>query len=110
MVKRKHYGPEMREKLLLELVSGQKSVAQIAQREGIHPQTLRNWKKEAAAGNFEANHGQELALRRRIAELEGALADTALQNHILKKAQKYMKEYARKERLSRPISRRISGS
>ena len=90
----------------MELISGQSTVTQIAQREGINQQTIRNWKKEIATGEFESGNESELSLRKRIAELEGALAESALDNHILKKAQKYLKEYQRKEKLSGSISHR----
>ena len=83
----------------MELVSGQSSVAQIAQREAINQQTIRNWRKEIVTDNFESNNESELALRKRVAELEGALAEATLDNYILKKAQKYLQEYQRKEKL-----------
>jgi hypothetical protein len=43
-------------------------------------------------------------LRKRIGELEGALADMALNNHILKKTEIYLKEIRQKEKLSGSIS------
>jgi len=100
----------MQEKIVMELVSGQSTVAQIAQREGIHPQTVRNWKREINNGTFQTEHEIEIALRKRIADLEGALAEAALDVHILKKTEHYIREMQRKEKLSGSISPRNSES
>ena len=110
MIKRNRFPKDFKEKVVMELISGQSSVAQVAQREGIHPQTLRNWKKEIGDRDFESSNESELALRKRIAELEGALAEASLDIYILKKAQKYLKEYQRQEKLSGSISRQNSES
>lgn len=104
MIRRNKYDKEFRERIVMEILSGQRSIAQIAQREQINPQTIRNWKKEIGTGSFEDNNQSELALRKRVAELEGALAELALDNHILKKAQKYLQDWTRKEKLSGSIS------
>lgn len=103
MIKRNLYSKEFKEKIVIELKSGQSSVAQISQREGINQQTLRNWKKSFEESGFNESNDTELALRKRIAELEGALAESTLENHILKKAQKYLHEYQRKEKSSKNI-------
>lgn len=110
MIQRRKFTKDFQEKVVMELVSGQSTVAQISQREGIHPQTVRNWKAKIAEGSFETDNETELALRKRIAELEGALAESALDVHILKKTEKYLKEMQRKERLSGAISRQNSES
>jgi len=104
MVKRKRYTQEFKEQMVLELLSKQSTAAQIAQREGITPQTLNSWKKKITSGKFESENETELRLRKRIAELEGALAESALNVHILKKTEIYLKEMQRKERLSSAIS------
>jgi transposase-like protein len=109
MIKRNQYGKDFREKIVMELISGQSSVAQISQREGISPQTIRNWRKEIEGGTFQTDHEIEIALRKRIAELEGALAESALNVHILKKTEQYLKEMKRKEKLSGSISPLGSG-
>lgn len=110
MIRRNKFGKDFREKIVMELVAGQSSVAQIAQREGINPQTIRSWKKDMDGGSFQTEHEIELALRKRIAELEGALAESALNVHILKKTEQYLKEMKRKEKLSGSISPQNSGS
>lgn len=110
MIKRNNFSREFKEKLVLELVSGQSSVAQVAQREHINPQTLRNWMAKINSGSFKSENETELALRKRIGELEGALADMALNNHILKKTEHYLKEMRRREKLSGSISPQNLGS
>lgn len=104
MIKRNNFSKEYKEKLVLELVSGQSSVAQVAQREKVNPQTLRNWMAKISSGTFRTDNEIEIQLRKRIAELEGALAEMALHNHILKKTEIYLKEMHRKEKLSGSIS------
>lgn len=110
MIKKNRFGKEFREKVVMELVTGQSTVAQIAQREGINPQTIRNWKKDIQSGSFQTDNEIEISLRKKIAELEGALAESALTVHILKKTEIYLKEMQRKERLSGSISPQNSGS
>ncbi|MBE7412336.1 MAG: transposase [Leptospiraceae bacterium] len=88
MIRRNNYGKEFKEKIVMEILSGQSSVSQIAQREKVNPQTIRNWRNEIDTGKFEQNNQTEFALRKRVAELEGALANLALDNHILKKSPK----------------------
>lgn len=110
MIQRRKFTKDFQEKVVMELVSGQSSVAQIAQREGIHPTTIRNWKAKITEGTFESDNESELALRKRIAELESALAESALDVHILKKTEKYLKEMQRKEKLSGAISLQNSAS
>lgn len=104
MIKRNTFTRELKEKLVLEVVSGQSSIAQVAQREKINPQTLRNWIAKMDSDSFKSENENEIQLRKRIGELESALAELALHNHILKKTEHYLKEMRRKEKLSGSIS------
>ena len=99
MIRRKHHSTEYKEKIVLELISGQSTVTQLAQREEVHPQTLRNWRKQYDSGAFRNSHSNEIALRKRVAELEHALGEMALENHILKKTEKILSELRRKGEL-----------
>jgi transposase-like protein len=110
MIRRNRFSKDFREKIVMELVSGQSSVAQLAQRESINPQTIRNWRKDIEGGSFQTDHEIEITLRKRIAELEGALAESALTVHILKKTEHYLKEMKRKEKSSGSISSMNSAS
>lgn len=108
MVKRKQYSEEYKEKLVLEIIAGAK-ISQVAQREGIAPYTITKWRDKISSGNFSDSHKTEIELRRRIKELESAVGDLALENHIIKKSRQLMVEQIRKERLSKRTSLKISG-
>ena len=66
--------------------------------------TLRNWKEAFASDGFRDQNRIEIELRKKIGELESALAEFALENHILpaqlavKKAEKALREYRQKEK------------
>lgn len=106
MIKRNQYPKEFKDKIVMELISGQSTVAQIVQREGISSDTIRKWKKDIGNETFQSENEIQISLRKRIAELESALAESALTVHILKKTEIYMKEMRRKEKLSGAISPR----
>jgi len=46
MKKRREYSPEYKTKLVLEALREEKSVSEIASREGINPNQIWNWRKE----------------------------------------------------------------
>ena len=108
MVKRKQYTEDFKEKLVMEIMAGAK-VSQIAQRENIAAYTLTKWRDKINSGNFSDTHKTEIELRRRIKELESAIGDLALENHIIKKSRQLMAEQVRKERLLKRTSPKISG-
>jgi transposase-like protein len=47
MKTRKHYSPQQKAQIVLELLKEEKTVAQIASEYGIHPNQLHRWKKQA---------------------------------------------------------------
>lgn len=108
MVKRKQYSEDYKQKLVMEIMAGAK-VSQIAQRENITAYTLTKWRDKIGSGNFSDSHKTEIELRRRIKELESAVGDLALENHIIKKSRQLMAEQIRKERLLKRTSPKISG-
>lgn len=57
------------------------------------------------SGSFKSENEIEIQLRKRIGELEGALAEMALNNHILKKTEIYLKEMRQKKRNYPEVSR-----
>ncbi|MBK6607772.1 MAG: transposase [Leptospiraceae bacterium] len=83
MIKRKNFSNEFKEKIVLEYTSGQSS-AQIAQREGITSQTVRDWERHSIIkiSEYEFNR---IFTEKGVAELESALAEASLTIHILKK-------------------------
>jgi len=108
MVKRKQYSEDYKQKLVMEIMAGAK-VSQIAQRENITAYTLTKWRDKINSGNFSDSHKTEIELRKRIKELESAVGDLALENHIIKKSRQLMAEQIRKERLLKRTSPKISG-
>jgi transposase-like protein len=108
MVKRKKYSEDYKQKLVMEIMAGAK-VSQIAQRENITAYTLTKWRDKINSGNFSDSHKTEIELRKRIKELESAVGDLALENHIIKKSRQLMAEQIRKERLLKRTSPKISG-
>jgi transposase-like protein len=44
---RKHYTPTLKAKVVLELLRDEKPLTQIASEHGIHPNQLRDWRKQA---------------------------------------------------------------
>jgi transposase-like protein len=46
MKKRREYSPEYKTKIVLEALREEKSVSEIASREGINPNQIWNWRKE----------------------------------------------------------------
>ena len=93
MIKPKKCSNEFKEKIVLEYTSGQSSAAQIAQREGITSQTVRDWGKAFNNKKFQSMNSTEFSLRKRVAELESALAEASLTIHILKKKEEIEKKY-----------------
>jgi len=56
MSKRKQYNPEFKAKVALEALKGERTVADLSSRFGVHPTMIHQWKKallEGASGVFE---------------------------------------------------------
>jgi transposase-like protein len=110
MIKNRNYSDGFRKRIVLEIMSGQTSMVQIAKREDISTVTLAKWRDEMNTGGFQSENRTEIELRKRIKELEGALADIALENHILKKTEEITRELKLKGNLSGAFSGPNSGS
>jgi transposase-like protein len=104
MITRKRHDQEFKKKLAHELIMGISSAAEISKREGISAPTLYKWRDMFTTGDYK-NDEQEIAeLKKHIKELEGTVSDLALENHILKKTEKILKQMRKKEKLSGSIS------
>ena len=104
MIKRSRYSKEQKERLALEIISGQTSMTEISKREAISITTLSKWRRQLEEDSLEDKNKVELDLRKRIAYLESALSDVMIENQILKKTEKFLRESRRKEKLSRITS------
>lgn len=88
MVKRRRFTAEFKARVVLEIISGSKTQAEVAREHRIKPDLLASWKRqflENASSLFErgsANHEAEA----RIAALEQALGRKTLELEVAKKA------------------------
>ena len=92
MIKRPRYRKEFRDSVVLEITTGQSSVAQISKREHIAGQTLRNWINNASSGKTGSEQGEIMALKRQNEQLALALGEMAFEIHILKKFRKFLEQ------------------
>ena len=86
--KYRSFSAEFKAEIVLSLLSGQKSAAQICREHELSPNLLATWKEAFLqnAKNAFASPKQQSADAGRIAELERALGQATLENQILKKA------------------------
>jgi transposase len=82
------FSPEFKAQVVLQLLSGTKSSAELCREHQLSAQLLANWKdaflaRSASAFETNVHQSQEQA---RIAELERMVGRLAMENEILKKA------------------------
>jgi transposase-like protein len=85
---RRHFSPEFKAQIILEVISGAKSAAEVCREHHIKPQLLSQWKNyflENAVHLFDGAERQSES-QARIAELEQVLGQKTLEVEILKKA------------------------
>lgn len=85
---RRHFTPEFKAKVVLEVISGVKSAAEVCREHSIKPQLLSQWKSyfsENAVRLFDGDERRSEA-QTRIDELERVLGQKTLEVEILKKA------------------------
>ena len=90
MAKRRKFSPEFKARVALELLSGEKSLAQASRDYGIKDSVLSRWRQEFVERStqvFESgpDHERE-AQARRIAELERMVGRLTMELEIAKKA------------------------
>lgn len=92
---RRKFNAEEKIRIVLAGLRGEESIAELCRREGIHQNLYYNWSREfLEAGKKrlsgdtqrEANSGEVKALRSESAQLKEALAETLLENRLLKKS------------------------
>ena len=92
---RKQYSAEEKSRVVLEGLRGEQSIAELCRREGIAQSLYYSWSKEfLEAGKKrlsgdtarEATSDEVRSLRRETRDLKEALAETLLENHLLKKS------------------------
>jgi len=92
---RKQYSAEEKIRIVLEGLRGEQSIAELCRREGIAQGLYYSWSKEfLEAGkrrlsgdtSREATSDEVKSLRREASDLKEALAETLLENRLLKKS------------------------
>lgn len=94
---RRTFDKEFKHQILREIDAGT-TVASVAREHGVHPETIRLWKRQqrkygdrAFAGN-----GNSYSDEAKIAQLERTLGQMAAENALLKKAIKTLQQLSRK--------------
>ena len=73
MKKRKSYTPEYKSKIVLEALREESTVSEIASREGVNPNQIQNWKREALnnfVSVFAASKAEKEAERQQVLQKE----------------------------------------
>jgi transposase len=92
---RRHYSAEEKIRVVLEGLRGEDSIAELCRREGINSNVYYRWSKEfleagkkRLAGDTarEASSGEVKDLRAEAAALKEALAESVMENRLLKKS------------------------
>ena len=87
MAKRRTFTPEFKARVVVEVISGSQSAAEVCRRYSLKPQLLSRWKAEFmenAARVFQSDE-QRSQEQARIAELERLVGRQTLELEILKK-------------------------
>jgi transposase len=89
MAKRRKYSPEFKAQVVLEIISGAKTQAEVAREHRIKTDLITRWRRqflENAAGIFQHGRQANGEVEARIAELEQALGKKTLELEVAKKA------------------------
>ena len=95
MARQRKYSPETKGRIVLELISGAKSISQASREYKIKDSLLYKWKAEAIEGMTQYfAYGQPTEAKRRAdekAEMERLLGKLSMRLEIAKKASHYVK-------------------
>jgi transposase len=92
---RRHYSAEEKIRIVLAGLRGESSIAELCRKEGINQNLYYRWSKEfleagkrrlAGDTTRQATSDEVKALRREAAQLKEALAESVLENRLLKKS------------------------
>lgn len=88
MAARRRFTPELKARVVLELISGAKSLAEACRQYNLKPQTVSRWKAEflEKAPQVFQSREQNSQEQTRIAELERMIGRLSLELEIAKKA------------------------
>lgn len=82
----KKYSPKLKFQVVWEMISEDKSAAQVARAYNVHPNTVRNWVKKFKENGSEvfAQNGEVKKLEERIRELEQLVGKKEREIAVLK--------------------------
>jgi transposase-like protein len=89
MTKRRQFTAAFKAQVVLEVLSGQRSLAEVSREHRVKPEIIARWRRqflENAARVFEKSHTANGETEARIAELERALGKKTLELEVAKKA------------------------
>ena len=90
MTKRRKFSADFKAKVALEALVGDKTLAELATRHGVHPNMIAGWKRQAKEhlpAIFDRNHsGTDPERDNQIARLEQKIGQLAVENDFLAKA------------------------
>lgn len=88
--KRKRYSAEIKARVALEAIKGEKTVAEIATKFGIHPNQVGDWKRQAIEGLIDVFTGKternDIAHEAEIKELHAKIGQLTVERDFLGKA------------------------
>jgi transposase len=89
MVKRKQYSPELKTKVALAAIRGDGTIAELAQKYGLHPNMITKWKKEAVDGmkdSFGKKGKKDPGLETEVKTLHAKIGELVVERDFLVKA------------------------
>lgn len=86
---RRNHAPAFKARMALEVLRGEKTIAQLSGLHGVHPTQLTAWKNElleGAAGIFGGGAAESVADQVRIQQLHAKIGELSVENDFLGRA------------------------
>lgn len=97
MGKQRRFTEEFKRQVVMELLSGSASGAQVCRKYGISSGLLYHWKMLHGQGRLNNSPTVEGELKNRIGELERMVGKLTMENEILKRSQEFFLEQMKKK-------------
>ncbi len=98
MAIRRKFSAEYKARLVLELLSGQRSAAEIARKEHIKDALLYEWRAQflERASTVFSEPAPSQEAEQKVAELERLIGQLTIENEVLKKASRWLQRMSRR--------------